>query len=118
MSKVLATLIEFRQKEAKNYKEYLRQILELAKKVNDPASNTFYPPTINTKPLQALYDNLGKDATLAVRVDGEIRTKKRADWRGNPIKEKEVRLAIRSVLGPSDPRVAAIFEIATRQHDY
>lgn len=118
MSKVLEALIEFRKKEAKNYKEYLRQILELAKKVNDPAANTSYPPTINTKPLQALYDNLGKDASLAVLVDGAIRTKKKADWRGNPIKEREVRLAIRSVLGASDSRLAAIYEIATRQHDY
>ena len=43
---------------------------------------------------------------------------KRADWRGNVFKEREVRNAIRSELAGDDERVDAIFEIVKSQPDY
>lgn len=48
---------------------------------------------------------------------GEIRNLMQADWRGNRIKQREVRLAPRGVLG-DDPRLPAIFEIVEHQRDY
>ena len=54
---------------------------------------------------------------MARLVDRAIRSVKKADWRGNRIKEREVRNAIRSVLG-DDALVDRIFEIVKAQRDY
>jgi type I restriction enzyme R subunit len=43
---------------------------------------------------------------------------KKADWRGNKFKEKEVRNAIRSELGDDEGLVERIFEIVKAQRDY
>lgn len=53
------------------------------------------------------------DATsqVAVDLDRAIRNVKKAGWRGNKFKEKEVRIAIKSVLGSDDTLVDSIFEI-------
>jgi type I restriction enzyme R subunit len=88
--------------------------------------------------LQALYDNLtdealaarepppvygsppsGDDrAARALALDEAIRNVKKANWRGNTFKEKEVRIAIKSVLGDDDRLVDAIFDIVTHQNEY
>ena len=43
---------------------------------------------------------------------------KKADWRGNRFKEREVRNAIEAVLGDDDALVDRIFEIVKAQRDY
>jgi type I restriction enzyme R subunit len=118
MSRVLDALIQLRKRDAKNYKEYLRKILELTKQVANPAENASYPPSINTKPLQALYDNLGKNEAAAMKVDKAIRNSTLADWRGHHLKERKVLVAIRHALGSGDVEAAQILEIARRQHEY
>ena len=46
MSALLRELIEKRKNDVINYEEYLRQIVELARKVHKPESGTEYPPGI------------------------------------------------------------------------
>lgn len=48
---------------------------------------------------------------MAVKVDTAIRGAKKAGWRGHKFKEREVRNAIKSVLGGDDGLVDSIFEI-------
>ncbi len=55
---------------------------------------------------------------MAVDVDRGIRNVKKASWRGNKFKEKEVRIAIKSVLGGDAELVDSIFEIVKNQRDY
>ena len=54
----------------------------------------------------------------ALAIDYSIRTVKKADWRGNRLKEREVRKAIESELGDDEGLLDMIFEIAKAQSDY
>lgn len=141
MSKLLDALILQRKQESLDYKEYLDRIVALAKRIKRPETGSSYPPSINTAALRALFDNLesgpdsmvrepppppygGKPAQTdareekALALDRAIRRVKRADWRGNLFKEREVRNAIRSVLAGDEERVDAMFEIVKSQPDY
>jgi type I restriction enzyme R subunit len=139
MSQLLDALILQRKQEAIDYRAYLARIVELTRTLGKPEGHTSYPTSIATDPLRALYDNLG-DAQAAVvpspgaawgsdgaaagpeghavALDAAIRRVKKADWRGNRFKEREVRNAIRSVLGEHDALVDRIFEIVKAQRDY
>ena len=117
MSELLDALIERRKQQAVDYEKYLAEIVALTKKVVNPAAGASYPTTMNTAAKRALYDNLGKDETLAAAIDAEIRKTKKDDWRGNTFKEREVRNAIRAHL--SDPAQGdLIFDLVRNQHEY
>jgi len=55
---------------------------------------------------------------LAVALDSAIRSVKKANWRGNTFKEREVRGAIKSQLGDDEILIEAIFDIVKNQRDY
>ena len=142
MSELLDAIIKERRRQALEYKEYLRKIVELAKKVKKPECSGQYPEPINTAALRALYDNIehprstivsekrppryGQRASrsydpktrLALRIDRKIREVKKDDWRGNKFKEREVRNAIRAVVGDHPDLVDKLFEIVKNQRDY
>jgi type I restriction enzyme R subunit len=137
MSELLDTLIKQRRKEALNYKDYLARIVELTRMVSQPETQS-YPATINSPARRALFDNLkgvpDLEALLqqhaqvadtaadvvesaALAVDDSIRRVKKAGWRGNRFKEREVRIAIKKVLH-EDALVEQIFNIVKAQRDY
>ena len=139
MSELLDNLIKQRQQEAMDYKEYLAKIVDLTKKVSGSGTASVYPRVINNPARRALYDNLkdmpgleelpllyrriaDRPANMAeiaaLAVDDAIRDIKKADWRGHGIKEREVRNAIREVLGNNGELTDLIFEIAKAQRDY
>ncbi len=119
-----------------DYKTYLAKIVALTKRVSKPETQSSYPASINSPARRALYDNLKdravhespaayrgyppEDVTvqLAIDVDAAIRNVKKAGWRDTKFKKKEVRIAIKSVLGDDDGLVDAIFEIVKNQRDY
>ena len=116
MSKLLDALIAQRKKGALDYEEYLKKIADLTKQTVSPSTTT-YPAALNSAAKRALYDNLGKDEALALAVDGEIRLVKKDGFRGNKIKEREVRNAIGKHV--KDEAIAAqIFNIVVSQHEY
>ena len=136
MSELLDALIRQRKQEAMDYKTYLARIVALAKQVQRPEDER-YPFTINGPARRALYDNL-KDVpglddlilkdkvadtpadaaeTAALAVDNAVRGVKKADWRGNRFKEREVRNAVRAVLR-DDALADRMFEIVKAQRDY
>ena len=138
MSKLLDALILQRKQDALDYKTYLTKIVDLTRNTTQPKT-TRYPYTINNPGRRALYDNLKEHAqrleehilknkaadtsadtaeTVALALDDAIRSVKKADWRGNKFKEREVRNAIRSVLGNNKELVDELFEIVKAQHDY
>ncbi|MGE3188367.1 MAG: type I restriction endonuclease subunit R, partial [Vicinamibacterales bacterium] len=142
MSALLDALIAQRRQEALDYKAYLARIVELTKQASRPESASSYPARIDTAALRALYDNLDHPVPaevrerpeapfggapvvtvadreeLALAVDRAIRNVKKADWRGNRFKEREIRNAIREMLGDDDALVDAVFEIVKAQRDY
>ena len=115
-----------------DYREYLDRIVELTRRASNPATGSSYPEGIDSGPLRALYDNLKEpDGPIrehgpqvmtrearARELDRAIRRVKKADWRGNRFKEREVRNAIRSVLGSDDASIETIFQVAKAQSDY
>ncbi len=139
MSHLLDELIEQRRKEALDYKQYLKKIVELTKKAKKPETGSSYPKGINTPALQSLYDNLEMDeesiaaepaepygldseesyrAQKAIDLNKAIRNVKKAGWRGNHFKEREVRIAIKSVIGEDEKMINNIFEIVKNQDEY
>jgi len=117
MSKLLAEIIKQRRNQALSYREYLHKIIELARQVRKPESSQRYSPRLDTPAKRAFYDNLGSDEGLAVSLDEIIRRTKKADWRGDLIKEREVKRAIRSLVSDPD-QVEKIFELAKNQQEY
>ena len=129
MSALLDALIAQRRQEALDYKVYLTRIVELTRKVSrsEEAVST-YPSSINSGALRALYDNLEGVAVAETATDGRegqalvldraIRGIKKADWRGNRFKEREVRNAVKAELGDNDALVDTVFKIVKAQRDY
>ncbi len=115
MSALLDALIEKRRDGAKDYKEFLEEIIELAKRVKKPGG--VYPAPINTQGKRALYDNLNKDEELALQLDRAILDNKEHGWIGHHIKEKKVRNALRKVLG-DESLLNATIEIVKHQDEY
>ena len=120
-----------------DYKAYLAKIVALTRQAKQPETQT-YPLAINSPARRALYDNLKAVQDLeaviphetkiadnkanvaeatALAIDDAIRRIKKADWRGNKFKEREVRNAIKTTLNDDDI-ANMIFEIAKAQRDY
>ena len=55
---------------------------------------------------------------MALTLDRTIHLVKKADWRGNRLKEREVRNAIKLELGDDESLVSTMFEIVKAQSDY
>lgn len=139
MSKLLDALIVQRKQQAMDYKAYLANIVELTRKASRPETQASYPTDINSTALRALYDNLQdreewavheeappygtkppKDSkeAKAIAIDKAIRSVKKDGWRENPFKEREVQIAIESILGDDDTLVDSIFDIVKNQREY
>lgn len=117
MSDLLNALVEQRKAEAIDYAKYLTKIVELAKKVRAPETGGNYPTPVNSPGKRALFDNLGQDEALAVAIDDDIRRTKKADWRGNIFKEREVKRAITRHI--DDPALTElIFDLVVKQNEY
>ncbi|MBS1021258.1 type I restriction endonuclease subunit R [Gluconobacter cerinus] len=117
MSDLLNALVEQRKAEAIDYAKYLTKIVELAKKVRAPETGGNYPTSVNSPGKRALFDNLGQDEALALAIDDDIRRTKKADWRGNIFKEREVKRAITRRI--DDPALTKlIFDLVVKQNEY
>jgi type I restriction enzyme R subunit len=118
MSELLGALIAQRKQEAIDYQKYLERIVDLAKKVANPASGESYPVGLDTPGKRALFDNLGNDLSLALAVDQAVRSSRQDDWRNNPFKIKKVRLAIKGALNGDDELAAKTLELVANQNEY
>lgn len=134
MSSLLDALIAKRKEDAISYQEYLDEVVKLAQQAKNPTSSTNYPGSINSAARKALYDNLGQNAGLALAVDAAVLDSRQDDWRGNAMKIKRVRLAIKHVLdqwgkdaaetlgdyaaGQDNERLDALLELVKHQHEY
>lgn len=99
MSALLRELIEKRKNDVINYEEYLRQIVELARKVHKPESGTEYPPGIRESAAKrAFYDHLNGDTVMANQIYGAVMSSKQDNFRGSKIKERKIWRAIRAVV--------------------
>jgi type I restriction enzyme R subunit len=117
MSELLDALIKESKEEASAYEQYLAKIVELTKKVKNPSIGTTYPVSLDTNAMRALYDNLGKNESLARAVHDAVVDNKQDDWRANPMKTKKVRYAVGKVLN-DEKLTDRIVEIVRNQTEY
>lgn len=117
MSTLLDELIKERKEKVASYEEYLKKIVELAKQAKNPNTSSRYPKTINTAAKRALYDNLNSNEYLAAALDNEIRITKPDGWRGNKIKERVIKNAIKVHIKEKEI-IDKIFEIVKNQGEY
>ncbi|MGB3653379.1 MAG: type I restriction endonuclease subunit R [Rivularia sp. (in: cyanobacteria)] len=117
MSQLLDGLIQVRKTQSQEYQAYLQEIILLSKQIAQPSDSSQYPQTLDTPAKRALYDNLNQNEKIALAIDAAIRQTKKDGWRGNKIKEREVKKAIKKHLESSED-LEGIFEIVKSQSEY
>jgi type I restriction enzyme R subunit len=116
MSALLEEIIAARKAKAIEYEEYLKRIAELAKNVKAGHSDDT-PELLNTPGLRALYNNLGKNAEVAVRIDEAVKRVRHDAWRGHPAREMVIKQALYGIL-KDEAEVERIFLIIKGQREY
>ena len=118
MSELLDELVKKRKQADVEYKEYLKQIVALSKKVKNPMDESV-GAEINTSAKRAIYDNLGQDVNKAVAVHEAVIASRQADWRGNRLKERAIKIEIKNALPEiTDEELKNLFEIIKNQNEY
>ncbi|MEP4548450.1 MAG: HsdR family type I site-specific deoxyribonuclease [Saccharospirillum sp.] len=119
MSELLDALIEERRQQAIDYKGYLEKVKKLSLQVVNAGGidPNEYPRSINSPAKKSLYDNLGHDEGLVLRIDTAVRHTKKADWIGSRIKEREVAGAISQEL-VDNSRLDEVLELVKNQYEY
>ena len=117
MSELLEQLIEDRKQEAQDYETYLKRIAEISKQVTEPHQSSNYPPSLDTSAKRALYDNLDQNEALALVIDKAIKTTRKDSWRGNQIKERKIKRAIKQHIDDEDT-VNQILLLVKEQSEY
>lgn len=118
MSELLDELVKKRKQADVEYKEYLKQVVALSKKVKNPMDETV-GAEINTSAKRALYDNLGQDVAKALVVNEAVLSARQSDWRGNHLKERAIKIEIKKALPDiGDEELKNLFEIIKNQNEY
>ncbi len=118
MSELLAALIEQRREEALDYQAYLQEVKKLAQELTAPGESVSYPASMDTRGKQSLYDNLDGNEELVVRIDTAIHQTKKADWKGNRFKTRDLEHAVRDEMGDYAVDFDTIFKIIKNQPEY
>ena len=116
MSKLLDEIIAARKAKALEYEEYLGRIAELAKRV-DVGHAEDIPEKLDTPGLRALYNNLGKNEDLAVKIDEVVKRERPDDWRGVQAREQVIKQALYAQL-KDVAEVERMFLIIKQQREY
>lgn len=127
LSKMLEDIIELRRLSAISYEEYLKEIIDLAKKVYNPETNNTYPEDIRgNEAKMALFDYIGLDnPTLAIEMDSAIKSAIEPNWRENIIKQNRIKRSIFNKFidfgfeeNMADSLVEKIMDIVKLQDEY
>ncbi len=117
MSELLDAILEQRAQEAIDYREYLAQVEELARKCLNPSGGKDYPAGLTSALSRSLYDNLGEDEALALSVEAAARKAAQDDWSGNAVKTRFVCNAIKKALGAQGELTDEILGIVSKQDE-
>lgn len=118
MSELLDELVKKRKQADIEYREYLKEVVALSKKVKNPMDESV-GVEINTPAKRAIYDNLGQDVEKSIKVHEAVMESRQSDWRGNRLKERAIKIEIRKILPEiSDEDLKNLFEIIKNQNEY
>jgi type I restriction enzyme R subunit len=116
MSALLDEIIAARKAKAIEYEEYLKRIADLAVKVQAGlAAGT--PEKLDTPGKRALWNNLGQNEELAMKIDVNVRHVRPDGWRGVQAREQVIKAAIYGVVQDA-AEVERIFLIIKAQSEY
>ena len=116
MSALLDEVIKFRKERAEEYEEYLKRIAELAKQVDTGMSDST-PQELDTPGKRALWNNLGQNQALALKIDETVKKVRPDGWRGVQAREQVIKQALYNVL-KDVTEVERIFLIIKAQKEY
>jgi type I restriction enzyme R subunit len=116
ISRLLEEVIRERKSKALDYEQYLRRIEALAKRAQ-AGSNEDTPASIKTAAQKALFNNLGKNEHLALKIHEKILEVKPDGWKGDSIKENRIKSALFEILNSTD-EVERLFSIIKQQAEY
>lgn len=116
ISALLDEIIRARKSKALDYEAYLKKIADLVKQVSAGHSSAA-PPRIDSPGKRALYNNLGENEELALRVDSAVKESRHDGWRGIEVRERGIKAAIYAVLNDKD-EVERVFAIVKAQKEY
>jgi type I restriction enzyme, R subunit len=116
MSTLLDEIIALRKSKAVEYEQYLKRIAELSVKVQAGQSEET-PEQLNTPGKRALWNNLGQNQGLALKIDSAVREVRPDGWRGVPPREQTIKAAIYGILH-DEAEVERIFLIIKAQREY
>ncbi len=136
MSELLNQIIAARKAKAIEYEEFLKQIAELAKKVDAGHEDDIPEPLKKSPALRAIYNNLMIDMempsdlvsiqkgeymdprlSLALRIDRAIKENRPEGWRGIQTREQAIKRAMYEVL-ENEEQVERLFLIIKAQAEY
>lgn len=118
MSKILDELIKARKQGVLDYAKLLEEYIKLARDVDHPEDSGKYPESIRkSKALMAIYDNVGEDEQLAIKIHNAVMENKMADFRENAVVVKRIKKALYQILG-DDSEVDRIYKIIEKQEEY
>ena len=118
MSALLAEILADLRAERIDYEEYLRRVaLQVVQPLAIGQSGDL-PPTLDTPGRRALYNNLGNDEDLALRIDATVKRIRPNAWRGNRARENVIKAALLPQLANDTDEVERIFLIVTAQTEY
>lgn len=116
MSLLLSEVIKLRKSKAIEYEEYLKQIAELAKQVQEGRTSDM-PKELDTKGKTALYNHFGGDINTAIIVHETVVEYAPNGWKDDPAKENTIKNEIYKRLGNFDETLK-VFEIIKNQEEY
>jgi len=116
MSALLDEIIAARKAKAIEYEEYLKRIADLAAKVQAGlAAET--PEKLDTPGKRALWNNLGQNEEMALKIDASVRHVRPDGWRGVQAREQVIKNAIYGVV-KDKTEVERLFLIIKAQGEY
>jgi type I restriction enzyme R subunit len=100
-----------------SYEEFLQKIAALATQVQSGKAEST-PTTLDTPGKRALFNNLGQNEALAVKIDAEVKRVRPDGFRGNQAKENIIKRALLPLLNGDPAEVERIFAIIKAQSEY
>lgn len=116
MSSLLDEIIAARKAKAIEYEEYLKRIAEIAKKVSAGQAEDA-PKSLDTAGKRALFNNLGGDEALAIKIAETVLEIRPDEWRGIPAREMVIKAGLYGILQDVD-EVERIFQIIRAQGEF
>ena len=118
MSELLKELIDIKNNQNLDYKDYIKHLVDLVKKVKNPELSGEYPLSIHNIRLRGLYDILDKDEAKTLNLYNCLIDSVPNDFMDSKMKQREVKFTIRNVIGEDIDKIEEIFNLWKNTRGY